>query len=117
NLPLSMWSNRWSTMPVHAMPELTLPKPDRRATIDFMPGSDVPVLRQRFEPGDALPYWCRGQPAGKHYLYDLDDDPVEEHNRLGGADERRMLDLLHTALSEIQAPQDQLERLGLHTPP
>jgi hypothetical protein len=39
NLPLSMWSNRWSTMPVHGMPELKLPKPDRRAGLDFMPGS------------------------------------------------------------------------------
>ncbi len=28
NLPLSMWSNRWSTMPVHPLPELRLPRPD-----------------------------------------------------------------------------------------
>ena len=113
NLPLSMWSNRWSTMPVHGMPELKLPKPDRRAFIDFMPGSDVPVLRQPFAPGDDLPYWCRGQRAGTHCLYDIDDDPAEERNLLGGPEERRMLDLLHAALSTVDAPQDQFRRLGI----
>jgi arylsulfatase A-like enzyme len=113
NLPLSMWSNRWSTMPVHIMPNLKLPKPDRRATIDFMPGSDVPVLRQPFEPGDPLPYWCYGQKADQHWLFDIGNDPQETENRLGGADERRMRDLLHTALTEVQAPREQFQRLGL----
>jgi arylsulfatase A-like enzyme len=113
NLPLSMWSNRWSTMPVHSMPHLKLPKPDRRASIDFMPGSDVPVLRQPFEPGDPLPYWCYGQKADQHWLFDIVNDPAEVENRLGGADERRMLDLLHAALTDVQAPREQFERLGL----
>jgi arylsulfatase A-like enzyme len=113
NLPLSMWSNRWSTMPVHSMPHLKLPKPDRRATIDFMPGSDVPVLRQRFQAGDPLPYWCYGQKADQHWLFDIGNDPGETENRLGGADERRMLDLLHAALTDVQAPEEQFLRLGL----
>lgn len=113
NLPLSMWSNRWSTMPVHGMPDLTLPKPDRRAVIDFMPGSDIPVLRQPFEPGDPLPYWCYGQKAGGHCLYDLDDDPDEAANRVGGPEESRMRDLLHAALSEVDAPFEQFLRLGI----
>jgi hypothetical protein len=113
NLPLSMWSNRWSTMPVHGMPRLRLPKPDRRAVIDFMPGSDIPVLRQPFGPGDRLPYWCHGQPANQHALYDLDLDPEERENRIGGAEERRMLELLHAALTELEAPADQFRRLGI----
>ncbi len=113
NLPLAMWSNRWSTMPVHGMPELKLPKPDRRARIDFMPGSDVPVLRQPFESGDPLPYWCYGQRADWHCLYDLENDPEEQENRLGGAEERHMLDLLHEALSAIEAPSEQFLRLGI----
>jgi arylsulfatase A-like enzyme len=113
NLPLSMWSNRWSTMPVHSMPELRLPKPDRRAVIDFMPGSDIPVLRQPFEPGDPLPYWCYGQKPNQHCLYDIDNDPGEHENRLGGTDERQMLDLLHVALTDLEAPQEQFQRLGL----
>jgi arylsulfatase A-like enzyme len=113
NLPLSMWSNRWSTMPVHAMPELKLPKPDRRATMDFMPGSDIPVLRQPFEAGDPLPYWCHGQKPNQHCLYDIDNDPGEQDNRLGGSDERQMLELLHAALTELQAPAEQFQRLGI----
>ena len=113
NLPLSMWSNRWSTMPVHGMPQLKLPRPHRRAHIDFMPGSDVPVLRQRFQPGDMLPYWCAGQKADWHCLYDLDNDPQEADNRMGGAEERMMLDLLHAALTQMEAPRDQFERLGI----
>ena len=113
NLPLSMWSNRWSTMPVHVMPQLKLPRPDRRARIDFMPGSDVPVLRQPFQPGDMLPYWCAGQKANWHCLYNLDNDPQETENRLGGSEERMMLDLLNTALEELEAPRDQFQRLGI----
>lgn len=113
NLPLSMWSNRWSTMPVHGMPDLRLPLPDRRAVIDYMPGSDVPVLRQPFETGDDQPFWCRGQRGGRHCLYDLDKDPNEVENRLEGAEERRMLELLHAALTEVEAPQDQFRRLGI----
>ncbi len=113
NLPLSMWSNRWSTMPVPSMPRLRLPRPDRRATLAYMPGSDVPVLRQPFELGDRLPYWCMGQPANAHALYDLSVDPEERENRAGEPVERRMLDLLHAALTVMNAPEDQFERLGI----
>ena len=35
----------------------TCPRPDDRAALDLMPGSDVPVIRQPFEPGDLLPFW------------------------------------------------------------
>ncbi len=64
-----------------------------------MPRSEVPVLRQRFEPGDALPYWCAGQKARQHCLYDLDQDPDENENLVGAATEREMLELLHAALT------------------
>jgi hypothetical protein len=120
NYPLSLWSNRWSTMPIHGVPELKLPRPDRRATLDFMPGSEVPVIRQPFQPGDLLPFWVRG-PVGRHHLYDLGDDPDEEHDRstaAGGpaadaALEREMTDLLVAALDEVEAPREQYERLGV----
>ncbi len=113
NLPLSMWSNRWSTMPVTQMPSLKLPKPNRNAFLDFMPGSDVPVIRQPFQPGDLLPYWCAGQKTDWHCLYDLHNDPEELENRLGGAEEARLQDLLRTALEALEAPAEQLTRLGL----
>jgi arylsulfatase A-like enzyme len=113
NLPLSMWSNRWSTMPVAAMPELRLPRPNRGATLDYMPGSDVPVIRQPFRPGDLLPYWSLGMRIGEHHCYDLDNDPGETENRLGGTDEQQMVELLRHALLTVDAPAEQLERLGI----
>ena len=113
NLPMSMWSNRWSTMPVHAMPDLKLPMPDRRAVLDFMPGSDIPVIRQPFDRGDPLPFWCYGQKHAEHHLYNIDNDPGEQENRLGGPEERRMVELLHCALTELEAPEEQFQRLGL----
>jgi arylsulfatase A-like enzyme len=124
NYPLSLWSNRWSTMPIHGVPELRMPRPDRRATLDFMPHSDVPVLRQPFQPGDMLPYWVSA-PVGRHHLFDLGDDPDEQHDlaaRPDGRDgrptepqplERAMLDLLVSALDDMHAPDDQYARLGL----
>jgi arylsulfatase A-like enzyme len=113
NAPLSMWSNRWSTMPVHGMPGLKLPPPDRRAKLDFMPGSDVPVIRQPFEKGDPFPYWAYGGRPGAHELYDVAGDPDEERNLVGTPDEKRAIDLLRAALDEVEAPAEQLERLGV----
>jgi hypothetical protein len=113
NLPLSMWSNRWSTMPVAAIPDLKLPRPNRAAVLDYMPGSDVPVIRQPFRDGDLLPYWSAGQRIGEHHCYHLDNDPEEAENRLGSADERDMIELLRVALKSVEAPDEQLQRLGI----
>ncbi len=113
NLPLSMWSNRWSTMPVAALPDLKLPRPNRDAVLDYMPGSDVPVIRQPFREGDLLPYWSIGARIGEHHCYHLGNDPDETENRLGSSDERQMIDTLRAALESVHAPSEQLVRLGL----
>jgi arylsulfatase A-like enzyme len=114
NFPLSMWSNRWSTMPVHVAGMRELPPPDERAWLDRMPGSSIPVIRQPFQPGDALPMWVNGGAAvGRHHLYDLGLDPDESRNLVGDGNEARMLDLLRGALAELEAPTEQWERLGL----
>jgi len=99
-------------MPVHRLPQLRLPAPDGRATLVRMPGSPIPVLRQPFRAGDALPFWALGAFSGSH-LYDLANDPAEERNLAGSPQERRAEEALHAALLEIEAPADQLERLGL----
>jgi arylsulfatase A-like enzyme len=112
NVPLSMWSNRWSTMPVHQFRELRLPLPDERARLDRMPGSSVPVIRQPFAPGDMLPYWAFTQFEG-HLLFDLSIDPAEEENLAGTASEKEAAELLREALAAVDAPSDQFERLGL----
>ncbi|MBW2292191.1 MAG: sulfatase [Deltaproteobacteria bacterium] len=111
--PLSMWSNRWSTMPVPAFPQIRLPMPDRRAKIDYMPGSDVPVIRQPFAPGDPLPMWGHEPLIGEHHLYRYLDDPEENENRANGGEARRMIEMLREALTAVEAPTDQFERLGL----
>ena len=116
NMPLSMWSNRWSTMPIHRGLEdyMPFPKPDRRAVLDFMPGSDVPVIRQPFAAGDTLPFWAGGaRNVGRHHFYDLGVDPDEQENRRGEPDEAEMIDLLRTALVDVDAPDEQLARLGI----
>jgi arylsulfatase A-like enzyme len=118
NRPLSMWSNRWSTMPVRAFPDLRLPRPDDRATLDHVPGSTVPVLRQPFDPSDALPFWAAGHFEGE-LLYDRAECDAEgglrDHLADGGgqAEAKELGDLLVEALRAIEAPQEQLARLGL----
>jgi hypothetical protein len=78
-----------------------------------MPGSTVPVIRQPFARGDAMPFWVSNAIVGQHHLYDIDLDPDERENRVGEPAERELQDLLRTALAELDAPAEQLERLGL----
>ena len=100
NFPLAMWSNRWSTMPIHSRAELRLPRPDRRAQLAYMPGSDVPVIRQPFAAGDLLPFWAYGVETDHHLLHDLDADPWQTENRAGTPAEKEAIDLLRAALDE-----------------
>jgi arylsulfatase A-like enzyme len=112
NLPLSMWSNRWSSMPVHHVKGYNFPVPDDRAVLDRMPGSKIPVIRQPFREGDLLPYWAYGKFSGNH-LYNLHNDPVEDENLAGSRAENEAADKLRTVLLEHDAPDDQLKRLGM----
>jgi arylsulfatase A-like enzyme len=111
--PLSMWSNRWSTMPLHIAGWQNLPDPDDRARLDHVPGSTIPVIRQPFEPGDLLPFWVGRAAVDRHELYDLDVDPDEQENRIGERVEAEMIELLRTGLASVDAPAEQLVRLGL----
>jgi arylsulfatase A-like enzyme len=114
NFPLSLWSNRWSTMPIHGLEDaVRLRPPDRRARLDYMPGSDVPVIRQPFEPGDRLPLWVGRGCVDAHFLFDLDNDPDEAENLTGTRRERDMTELLREALKTVEAPEEQLQRLGI----
>lgn len=113
NAPLSLWSNRWSTMPRPGNPHHRLPRPDGRASLHYMPGSDVPVIRQPFQAGDLLPFHAIGVETDRHRLFDLDQDPGAEVDRAGMAPEREAVELLRAALQAVEAPADQLQRLGL----
>ena len=105
-------------MPVSVFPGFRLPDPDSRAYIDFMPGTDIPVLRQPFANGDLLPYWSMAAKVNDHHLYALKEDPGEDRNLAAGGEgdkvlETQMIELLRTALEEMEAPEEQFERLGL----
>ncbi len=112
NAPLSLWSNRWSTMPVYPYPGPSLPLPDERARLDRMPGSSVPVIRQPFREGDLLPFWSLATPPGNH-LWKLSEDPGETNNLAGTPLEKELEEKLREALRAVEAPDDQFERLGL----
>ena len=112
NAPLSMWSNRWSTMPVPWRRDERLPRPDERAFLDRMPGSSVPVIRQPFRLGHLRAYWAGTQSAGNH-LYDLREDRGEERNLAGSPCEADAAERLCDVLLELEAPDEQLVRLGL----
>ena len=112
NMPHSMWSNRWSTMPIASMPDYKMPMPDERAVLDFMPGSTIPVIRQPFREGDMLPFWA----YAKQYetlLFDRKEDPGETTNRISDSIARDAEELLRTALLEVNAPSEHFERLSL----
>ena len=100
NLPLAMWSNRWSTMPIHSRAELRLPRPDRRAATRVHArlgrAGDPPALRA----GDLLPFWAYGVETDHHLLHDLDADPWQTENRAGTPAEKEAIDLLRAALDE-----------------
>ena len=101
-------------MPIHVNGVMGMPPPDKRAYLDTMPGTDIPVLRQPFEYGDQMPIWAFGDRAvGKHYLFDITTDPDEQENRIGEKTESDMIELLRVALTELEAPSDQFERIGL----
>jgi len=113
NAPLSMLSNRWSTMPTHVVDRaVAMPLPDARAFLDRMPGSSVPVIHQRWEEGDKIPFWGLGKRAPTA-LYDLEADPEETRDLAGQPEAAMLADLLGSALSELQVPRSQFERLGL----
>ena len=101
-------------MPVHRMPELRLPLPDDRARLDRMPGSKVPVIRQPFGAGDRLPFWAMGGFRGNH-LYDLRRGSRRRRANLRGHGAPRSAprSCCAAALVEVEAPDDQLARLGL----
>ena len=114
NAPLSLWSNRWSTLPLYDVGQSRFPRPDSRAVLDYYPGSTVPVLRQPFVEGDLFPFWAPAQlESNEQLLFDVEEDPGESVNRAGGREEGAMRDLLRSALDSFEAPSEQLVRLGI----
>lgn len=107
---LSIYSNRWSTMP-----PFRLPDPDERAVLGpHMPGSDVAVIRQplsRSQVSSLL--WSFGDHGSSH-VFHVRDDPHEQRDLAADPTlKRRLEDDLRAALADIEAPAEQTTRLGL----
>ena len=113
NFPLSVWSNRWSTMPVPQFPELRLAPPDLRAELRTMPRTEVPVIRQPYQAGDRLPFWVPHPSPSASHLFDVEVDPGEMEDRAGSALEGERIEALASELRRIEAPADLLERVGV----
>lgn len=100
-------------MPIASMPEYKMPMPDERAVLDYMPGSTIPVIRQPFREGDLLPFWS----YAKRYetlMFNRAEDPAETVNRIGDSIAKEAEELLRVALTEVDAPSEQFERLSLN---
>ena len=75
-------------------------------------------LTATLSPGNtgrsSSPRTTTSRPATRaHELYDVADDPEEVRDLAGTPLEADMADLLHAALAELGAPDDQLVRLAL----
>jgi arylsulfatase A-like enzyme len=111
--PISLWSNRWSTMPIKPFPNLNLPMPDDRAVLDRMPGSTIPVIRQPIDFVDPASARLGAQKVNRHHeLFSVDDED-ERENMAGSSLESEYEELLRHALDSIDAPSEHLTRLGL----
>jgi hypothetical protein len=79
-----------------------------------MPGTGIPVIRQPYADGDRMPMWAGGRSIlDNHHVYDLSEDPDEQENRVGESVEADLAELVRVALGELEAPPEQLVRLGL----
>lgn len=113
NYPISVFSNRWSSLTNNMFRKhVAMPPPNERAFLDRMPGSDIPVIRQPYAEGDPGPYWLTPKSGGSS-LWNMSEDPSESDNLVGSAEEARLAECLGDALRDINAPEDQFERLGL----
>ncbi|MEZ5225222.1 MAG: hypothetical protein R2710_00705 [Acidimicrobiales bacterium] len=72
------------------------------------------MIRQPYAAGDRMPMWAGGPHIiGRHHLYDLANDPDEQENLAGGRLDEQLCELIRSALVELEAPTEQLERVGL----
>ena len=115
NFPLSVWSNRWSTMPIPSLPQLRLPRPDRRATLRLHArhghAGHLPALR----PGRPTPLLGRAPAAFGLVSLRYRHRPRRAGEPTGTA--ARESDMRRRpgapSCAAISAPADLLERIGI----
>lgn len=110
NSPLDAYSIRWSTAPWWKLPDLA----GRVEYGSFMPQTEMLVGRLRLRPEEMGQVYCRpAQVIREPLLFDIRADEAQEHNLAGTPLEREYQGKLRRALGEMQAPGEQLVRLGL----
>lgn len=74
----------------------------------------MPVIRQPFsaESDGSHPFIAGRSVSDTHLLFDV-ADAAESENMTGSRREAQYVELLRHALNEVDAPEDQLQRLGL----
>ncbi len=75
----------------------------------FIPHVDMVVGRQPFDPARLF----KEEDLGKDYLFDMENDPVQENNLAGTDAEKDCEELLRCALKSVNAPPEQIKRMGL----
>jgi len=90
-------------MPIHSRPDISLPMPDYRASLEFMQSSTVPVIRQPFQQGDLLPFWEYSKKY-ESLFYDRIEDPEESRNDVASAVASGAVEMLREAMVAVQAP-------------
>ena len=101
NFPLSMWSNRWSTMTIHGLEDLVrLPPPDRRARLDYPAGHRRPRHPPALRAGRPPPLLGGSQRRRRALPLRPGVGPGRgrEPAGTGSAEESDMVELLRVAL-------------------
>ena len=112
---LSMWSNRWSTMPIHITGIEACRHPIRGRGSTRCPAARSRSSASRTRPATR----CRSGPApadGSATITSTTSTSIPTSRRTAvgeSAVETEMIDLLRTALDDVDAPDEQAQRLGL----
>ncbi len=95
-------------------PSCACPAPTAERGSTFMPGSDVPVIRQPFAVGDtAAVLGGAGGSTGSTCSTTSTTIPTRPGTWPAPRVEAELEEMLRHALGEVEAPRDQYERLGL----
>ncbi|MHB9025569.1 MAG: sulfatase [Armatimonadota bacterium] len=108
--PVAMYSQRWSTAPWWQLPP---PAAERMTFGQYLPYTDMAVGRMELSVDEFTRTANQSPEVGVHYLFDIENDPQQEHNLAGTLLEAEMAERLAAAMRASHAPAEQFIRLGL----
>jgi hypothetical protein len=111
--------NEYTLMPTHIFTPFTkqeLQNADRQLTDSFAFTGGIPVMRipaSTEEAPNNSCYWYDIHMKYGNLLFDLEEDPYQEHPIQDNMVEKRMTDALIQELDNSEAPEEQYRRLAL----